>query len=46
MWSELINFLPVDCRWVFCGDWNFVERRQDKSKERTYLMTAEERQSF
>ena len=31
LWEELIASLPRDCRWVFSGDWNFIERAVDKS---------------
>jgi exonuclease III len=46
LWEELIETLPKDCRWLCAGDWNFVERRQDKSRNNNYIMTAEERRLF
>jgi hypothetical protein len=25
LWAELTNSLPINCQWIFCGNWNFVE---------------------
>jgi exonuclease III len=46
LWRELTETLPTDCRWVLVGDWNFVERPQDKSRNNTHTMTVDERISF
>lgn len=29
--KELLATLSYDCRWALCGDFNFVERTEDKS---------------
>ena len=31
LWGELLSSLPHSCRWLLLGDFNFVERRQDKT---------------
>lgn len=31
LWEELSTVLPRDCRSILVGDYNFVERREDKS---------------
>jgi hypothetical protein len=46
LWSEMLLVLPRDCRWIFVGDWNFVENSADKFKPRDYLMSEHERQLF
>ena len=46
LWEELINSLPRDCRWVFSGDWNFVERAIDKSNLKESIMSEMEKRVF
>jgi exonuclease III len=46
LWYEMLLDLPKDCRWIFMGDWNFVERPEDRSRSRNPLMTKNERQLF
>jgi hypothetical protein len=46
LWRELVETLNNDCRWVLVGDWNFVERPQDKSRNNAHTMTVEERGQF
>lgn len=43
---ELISILRRVCRWVLAGDWNFDERRIDKSNTRALSLTEEERRIF
>jgi exonuclease III len=45
-WIELANSMAKDCRWFMAGDWNFVEKHQDKSRNNTHLTTLEERGAF
>lgn len=45
-WIEFfLNFLR-NCRWVFCGDWNVVERRFDKFNECRIIMMMVEKLVF
>jgi hypothetical protein len=46
LWVELIGILPNDCRWLFAGNWNFIEREQDKSKNNNQTMSAKEKRMF
>ena len=46
LWEELLTSLPRDCRWVFSGDWNFVERAIDKSNLKESIMTETEKRIF
>ena len=46
LWSKLLACLPQDCNWILTGDWNFVERREDKSNLRDPNMTEEEHRIF
>jgi exonuclease III len=46
LWAELIDTLPKDCRWVFIGDWNFVEKSRDKSRNNNQTMSHEEKRLF
>ena len=46
LWGELLEVLPRDCRWILAGDWNFVERRVDKSSSRASSVTEIERRVF
>jgi hypothetical protein len=43
LWIELLGSLPRDCRWIFMGDWNFVEDQQDKSNNRASTIFGEEK---
>jgi hypothetical protein len=38
--------LPRDCRWVFAGDWNFVEGPAYKSRNNSYTTSEEEKRCF
>ena len=42
----MINSLPRDCRWVFSGDWNLVERAIDKSNLKESIISKMERRVF
>ena len=44
--EELLTSLPRDCRWVFLGDWNFVERAIDKSNLKESIMLEMEKRIF
>jgi exonuclease III len=33
LWQELIDILPLDCKWILAGDWNFVSSQRDKTSE-------------
>ena len=46
LWEELLTSLPRDCRWVFSGDWNFVERAIDKSNLKESIMSEMEKRVF
>ena len=46
LWLKLIASLPRDCRWIMTGDWNFVERPDDKSSQKLSQTTVEERREF
>ena len=46
LWEELLTSLPGDCRWVFSGDWNFVERAIDKSNLKESIMSEMEKRVF
>ena len=46
LWEELLTALPRDCRWVFSGDWNFVERAIDKSNLKESTMSEIEKRVF
>lgn len=46
LWLELISSLPRDYRSTLSGDWNFVERKEDKSNQRESYMTKEEKRVF
>lgn len=46
LWMELITILPRDCRWVMAGDWNFVERRADKSNARASSVSETQKRFF
>ena len=46
LWEELLTSLPRDCRWVFSGDWNFVERAIDKSNLKESIMSETEKRVF
>jgi hypothetical protein len=46
LWSEILLDLPRDCRWIFVGDWNFVEKASDRSRPKVPLMTENERLLF
>jgi exonuclease III len=46
LWRDLLANLPQDCRWIMVGDWNFVERSQDKSRNNNQTMSVEERGLF
>ena len=46
LWLKLLSSLPRDCRWVLLGDWNFVERREDKSNHRASASSEEEKRLF
>lgn len=45
-WAELLLSLNKDCKWLLCGDWSFVERREDKSSMCGKLVSATERLAF
>ena len=46
LWEELLISLSRDYRWIFSGDWNFVERTEDKSNLRESTMTEMEKRIF
>ena len=46
LWEELLTSLPRDCRWVFVGDWNFVERATDKSNLKESIVSEMEKRVF
>lgn len=46
LWEELLTCLPRDCRWVFIGDWNFVEQARDKSNLTPSHISGEEKRLF
>jgi hypothetical protein len=46
LWAELLGSLPRDCKWLFLGDWNFVEHRTDKSNNQESIISGEERRLF
>jgi hypothetical protein len=46
LWGELLASLPRDCRWFLCGDWNTVERREDKSTSCGKIMLDAESMAF
>ena len=46
LWEELLALLPRDCRWVFSGDWNFVERAIDKSNLKESIVSEMEKRVF
>jgi hypothetical protein len=49
LWAELADILPRECRdykWICAGDWNFMERREDKSCNNSHILTIEERRLF
>ena len=33
MWHIMIDSLPNDCEWIIDGDFNMIERVQDKSND-------------
>jgi exonuclease III len=46
LWNELIDTLPLDCKWVLAGDWNFVSSPGDKTSECGRLISGEEARIF
>jgi len=46
LWAELLSTLPKDCKWILCGDWNFVENSKDKSSLCGKLVSPIESQVF
>jgi hypothetical protein len=46
LWRELVESLDKDCSWILAGDWNFVERSQDKSRNNRQTMSVKERGIF
>ena len=46
LWEELLSLLPRDYRWIFVGDWNFVERAIDKSNLKESVVTEVEKRVF
>jgi hypothetical protein len=42
LWQELRRVLLGDCKWVACGDWNFVEEGADKSTRGGRILTGME----
>lgn len=42
LWQELIDTLPVDCKWILAGDWNFVSNQRDKTNECGRLVSGVE----
>jgi exonuclease III len=46
LWQELIDTLPLDCRWILAGDWNFVATPRDKTNECGRLISGEEARIF
>lgn len=41
--ERMVQDLPTNCRWIFFGDWNMVERYKDKSREGSSLLSHNER---
>ena len=33
LWQEMIDTLPLECKWILAGDWNFVSNQCDKTSE-------------
>lgn len=33
LWHIMVDALPKDCEWIFGGDFNMIERPQDKSND-------------
>ena len=46
LWEELLTSLPRDYRWIFSGDWNFVERAMDKSNLKESIISEVEKRVF
>lgn len=46
LWTELLVTLDKDCKWILCGDWNFVENKGDKSSLCGKLISPTERHEF
>ena len=46
LWKELLASLPRDYRWVFSGNWNFVERAIDKSNLKESIVSELEKRFF
>jgi exonuclease III len=46
LWGELSNVLPRDCQTTLLGDFNFVERREDRSSQCGKLISVGERFIF
>lgn len=46
LWTELLASLAKDCKWIMSGDWNLVERREDKSSTCGKLISPAERRAF
>jgi hypothetical protein len=46
LWLEFIDTLPLDCKWVLAGDWNFESNHRDKTSECGRLILGEEARIF
>ena len=46
VWKELADTLLKDCRWILMGNWNMVEKVQDKSSLEGGILLENEKVSF
>jgi hypothetical protein len=46
LWEQMMLELPTRCRWIFAGDLNMVENRQDKTNPCGKLLPIQERTIF
>ena len=46
LWQEMIDSLPLDCKWVLASDWNFVSNPRDKTSECGGLISGMEARVF
>jgi hypothetical protein len=46
LWGEIADAVPVNCRWIVAGDFNFVEYRNDKTNSYGRMVPLSERLVF
>lgn len=46
LWAKLLSSLETDCKWILCGDWNFVEHRADKFTMCGKIISPAEQHAF